>query len=246
MNAYKTLARYYDRLTRDVPYDVIADYVEAHFSRLDKPVRSIVDLACGTGTLACLLADRGYDMIGVDASSDMLAVAADKSAALKNRPLYIQQPLEELDLYGTSDAVICTMDGMNYLKPAAIQGFLQRVRLFLEPGGLFLFDLHDPAALRARDGAVSLDETDDIYCVWRTSYDATHDMVTYGMDIFTHEGCGWSRASEEHFEYVHEPDDVVKLLGDTGFDDIAVWGDRTFESPSDADARVFISARKPQ
>ena len=101
MNAYDALAHTYDILTRDVPYEQTADFYEALFAREDVRVNTILDLACGTGTLTCILAGRGYEMIGTDASAEMLVEAYDKSASMENRPLFLNQTMEGLDLYGT-------------------------------------------------------------------------------------------------------------------------------------------------
>jgi SAM-dependent methyltransferase len=152
MSVYVSLARFYDSLTHDVPYGAMADYYEVIFAHSGSHVQSILDTACGTGTLTCLLAERGYDMIGVDASPEMLAVAAGKSFDMVNRPMFINQPLERLDLYGTVDAAICSLDGMNYIRPDRIGEALRRIRLFLEPGGIFIFDINTRQSSRALTG----------------------------------------------------------------------------------------------
>ncbi len=138
MNAYAELARFYDALTGDVPYKAMADYYERVFARRGIAVKSILDLACGTGTMTALLAERGYDMIGTDASIEMLSQAAGKTAALANRPLFLHQAMERLDLYGTVDAVVSALDGINYAKPDDLPEIFRRIRLFLEPGGSVL------------------------------------------------------------------------------------------------------------
>jgi SAM-dependent methyltransferase len=245
MIAYSILARYYDSLTQDVPYRAIADYYEALFKRSGIPVKSILDMACGTGTLTCLLADRGYDMIGVDGSAEMLSAAAEKSWPMANRPLLLNQQMQCLDLYGTVDAVICSLDGINYVNPDKLSEVLRRVRLFLEPGGMFIFDIHTPSKLKSLDGEVFLDETEDVFCVWRTEFDEKENACRYGIDIFARDGKKWTRGREEHTEYAYEPLLMEKLLSAVGFADICAYGDMTLEKPSDSEKRIFITARKP-
>jgi SAM-dependent methyltransferase len=245
MNAYTSLARFYDTLTRDVPYISIADYYEALFKQKGVKVRTILDMACGTGTLTCVLADRGFDMIGVDMSEEMLSVAAGKAYGKSNRPLLLNQPLELLDLYGTVDAAVCALDGMNYIKPDKLAEVFRRVRLFLEPGGMFIFDINTPSKLKGLDGEVFLDETDDVFCIWRVSFDQKENACHYGMDIFARDGKKWTRGREEHIEYVYEPLILEKLLLDAGFEQIVIYGDMTFDAPRANDQRVFITAIKP-
>ena len=116
MSSYQALARFYDQLTDDVGYERRADYLERLFKDCPIGVHTVLDLACGTGTLTCLLADRGYEMIGVDGSEEMLSQAQQKAWAVEGeRPLFLHQSMPELDLYGTVDAAVCMLDSINYL-----------------------------------------------------------------------------------------------------------------------------------
>lgn len=244
MSAYTALARFYDSLTGDVPYGAIADYYESVFRRGGIPVKTVLDLACGTGTMTCLLAQRGYEMIAADVSDEMLSVAAAKTLELKNRPLLLNQPMEKLDLYGTVDAVVCTLDGINYAPPDKLPEILRRVHLFLEPGGLFIFDVHTPSKLHKLDGEVFVDETDDVFCVWRAELDTEENACRYGMDIFAREGRKWTRSREEHIEYAYDAAKLEKLLLDAGFERVVIGGDMTGQAPTEADERLFITACK--
>ncbi|SHH52422.1 Methyltransferase domain-containing protein [Sporobacter termitidis DSM 10068] len=246
MSSYTALARFYDSLTGDVPYAAMADYYERVFARRGVPVKTVLDLACGTGTMTRLLAERGYDMIGADASGEMLSVAAEKTFDLPVRPLLLCQPMERLDLYGTVDAVICALDGINYAPPDKLPEIFRRVRLFLEPGGVFIFDIHTPSKLRGLDGEVFIDETEDVFCVWRAEFDIEENACCYGMDIFARDGRKWTRSREEHTEYAYESSMVEKLLLEAGFEQAEVCGDMTHASPTEADQRLFISAVKPK
>lgn len=246
MKSYSSLAQFYDSLTNDVPYKAIADFYESIFLKNDLRVKTILDLACGTGTLTCMLAGRGYDMIGVDASAEMLSVAEQKSYGLFNKPMFLNQTMERLDLYGTVDAVVCTLDGINYVKPEKLRDVFHRVHLFLEPGGVFIFDIHTPSMLKSLDGEVFLDETEAVYCVWRTEFDEKENACVYGMDIFAREGKKWTRSREEHIEYAYEVQTLVDLLTFEGFSAIALFGDITFEPPSKNEKRLFITASKTQ
>ena len=218
--AYENLAGCYDQFTRDVDYVRWADYLERHFARSALPIHTVLDLACGTGSLTLELARRGYEMIGVDQSEEMLAQAAEKCRqASEIPPLFLHQSMDKLDLYGTIDACVCCLDSVNYVtSPQKLERAFQRVHTFLMPGGLFVFDVNTPDKLRALDGQVFLDESADAYCVWRADYSARRRVCTYGMDLFTLEPDGrWSRAEELHEEYAYEPDELEALLIRAGF-----------------------------
>ena len=144
MASYEFLAGCYDELTTDVKYAQWADYLEKHFARAGIRIHTVLDLACGTGSLTWELARRGYEMIGVDRSEEMLAQANEKGAEQEaaERPMFLHQSMDRLDLYGTIDACVCCLDSVNYVtSPQKLQKAFQRVHLFLMPGGLFLFDV---------------------------------------------------------------------------------------------------------
>ena len=245
--AYENLAGCYDQFTRDVDYVRWADYLERHFARSALPIHTVLDLACGTGSLTLELARRGYEMIGVDQSEEMLAQAAEKCRqASEIPPLFLHQSMDKLDLYGTIDACVCCLDSVNYVtSPQKLERAFQRVHTFLMPGGLFVFDVNTPDKLRALHGQVFLDESADAYCVWRADYSARRRVCTYGMDLFTLEPDGrWSRAEELHEEYAYEPDELEALLNRAGFSRIKQYGERKLRAPKAGEGRIFFAARK--
>ena len=116
MESYSFLAGAYDELTTDVRYEQWADFLERQFKKAKCPVNAVLDLGCGTGSLTCILADRGYEMIGVDRSHEMLAEAREKAEQVQGiKPIFLAQPMEKLDLYGTIDACVCCLDSVNYV-----------------------------------------------------------------------------------------------------------------------------------
>ena len=119
MSSYDALAASYDALTVDVEYRRRADYLTRQFHRSALPVETVLDLACGTGTMACLLAERGYRMIAVDGSEEMLTQAAWKAAALEQPPMFLHQSMPRLHLGMEVDAAISTLDALNYLTRTA-------------------------------------------------------------------------------------------------------------------------------
>lgn len=243
-DAYTVLAQGYDRLTADVGYEKWADYVERHFRRCQRPVRSVAELACGTGSLTRLLARRGYAMTAVDLSPDMLTLAEQKCRGLD--VLFLCQDMSRLSLPQQADAVICCLDSVNYVThPAALRRAFRRVHRALAPGGLFLFDVKTPAALEGADGQTYLDEDEDLYCVWRADYYPRRRVCAYGLDLFLQNGDGsWSRGGEYHEEYAYTMDELDGFLREAGFQRIKQYGDKVMAPPRDGAQRIFFAAGK--
>jgi len=244
VTSYSSLARFYDSLTSDVPHKAFADFYEEIWVQRGIVVKTVLDLACGTGAMTHILASRGYDVIGVDSSPDMLSIAAQKSERADS-PIFICQQIEALDLYGTVDAAVCALDGMNYVHPKDFAEAARRIHLFLQPDGVLIFDIHTPYHLRSLDGMECLDETDDVFCLWRTEFDTGSDSLHYSFDIFERAGDLWARSYEEHIQYAHKPESLIKTLEGAGFVEVRLFGasDKS-ETPSPEERRVFITARK--
>ena len=240
MNCYGPLASWYDQLTGDVPYEAFAAYYEAEFARKGGEFRLLLDLCCGTGTLTALMAARGYEMIAVDASEDMLMEAREKAASLPTPPLYLLQNAEELDLYGTVDAAYCSLDAMNYLPRELLPEVFRRLHLFVRPGGLLIFDVHTSEWMRALDGQIFVDENDDVLCLWRADFDEEEDAIVYGMDLFTRRGRLWERSEEEHVEYIHSNELLTELLEAAGFTDIQL----KLDGPQSDNGRLYVVATR--
>ena len=244
MSQYFSLAPYYDKLTRDVDHAAFVAFYRRLFDAAPIPVRLVLDLGCGTGSVTRLLAQQGYEMIGVDASAEMLAVAAEKCAGLPpaQRPLFLQQDMQELDLYGTVDAAVCALDGFNYVATEELPAVFQRLRLFVAPGGLLIFDVNTPLKLRGLDGGLFVDEAEDVYCVMRTAYDPQEDACVYGLDLFCRHGSSWARACEEHVEYIHTMRALRTALHQAGFGQIRSYSGADFGPRKMNDLRVVLSA----
>ena len=245
MNAYKALAASYDRLTNDVDYGAVVDFYNQILQRENLRPRTAVDLACGTGSVAMLLAEQGMKVTAVDLSEDMLTVASEKVRGMANPPLFVCQPLQELRLPRGVDLAVCALDSLDYITdPDDCAQAIKQVYKALNPGGIFIFDVNTPEKLRAMDGQVFLDEDDDVYCVWRGEFDDETNICTYGMDLFQRQGSVWKRNFEEHREYAYSAEQLVSWLKATGFTSIKVYGDRKFTAPEPGEQRIYLKARK--
>lgn len=241
MSAYEPLAAAYDGLTKDVEYEKRADYLEKLFARSRIPVRTVLDLACGTGTMTWLLTGRGYEMIGADMSEEMLAAAMMKSGTVEGvQPIFLHQSMPQLDLYGTVDAAICCLDSLNYLtKPRQVQETFRRLHLFIAPGGMLIFDVNTPEKFRSLDGQVFLDENEDSYCVWRTEF--SRGLCTYWIDLFRREGELWRRSLEVHRQRCYTAEELTAWLKEAGFGKIRIYGDCRRRAPREGEQRIYFS-----
>ncbi|MGM9605651.1 MAG: class I SAM-dependent DNA methyltransferase [Faecousia sp.] len=245
MGAYEALAASYDRLTCDVDYDATVNFYFEILKREGVHPRSAADLACGTGSVTALLAQRGLPVIGVDLSEEMLTVAQQKTQALSPRPLFLCQDLAELYLPRAVDLAVCALDSLDYItNPARCAAAVRRIYKILNPGGVFIFDVNTPEKLRAMDGQIFLDEDEDVFCIWRGEFDEKANICSYGMDLFQREGRVWRRSFEEHREYAYSQSQLTGFLKTAGFTGIRIYGDRTFAPPQQGAQRIYFSARK--
>ena len=235
MSCYEALADFYDRLTEDVDYTRFADWYERVFRADGGEFHLLLDLCCGTGSLSLEMSERGYELISVDASEQMLMEAREKCSSLPLPPLFLLQDAAELDLYGTVDACFCSLEGLNYLSPEKLDALFHRLHFFIRPGGLFLFDIRSAEYLASLDGDTFVDEDDDVFCLWRADFDDELQALVYGMDLFSREGDLWRRSYEEHVEYAHSLDRLRAMMSAHGFDGMTV---------TDSDNRLLVTCRR--
>ncbi|MBQ9416672.1 MAG: class I SAM-dependent methyltransferase [Clostridia bacterium] len=229
--SYTALAHMYERLNADAPYEKWIAYLDAvirHFMPQNPGL--VLDLACGTGRITRGLAALGYDMIGVDASEDMLAQAW---AEQTDPPiLYLHQRMESFELYGTVGAVVCCLDSLNYLlKPGDLETCFSLVHNYLDPNGVFLFDMNTPYQFETgygnRDyflesrGEKGLPQ---LYCGWRNQYDPKTGLCDFSLDLFEEEGKGLFRHTREvQTERCYAWEEIRDTLQRTGFELLDVY-----------------------
>ena len=246
MSAYGDFAAFYDALMQE-DYAARADYLLAVFARFGTSPRLLLDLMCGTGSLSVELARRGVEVIGVDGSQDMLAHAGQKAAQAGLAPLFLCQDAQELDLYGTVDSAVCTLDSLNHLTSfGALCRALERVSLFLEPDGLFLFDVNTPYKHREiLAGQTFVLETQAVFCVWQNEYEPEHDLIHIALDFFADNGQSYDRYSEEFTERAYTSEELARALKSAGLETLAVFEDLRFSPPEPNCERALYVARKP-
>lgn len=245
MDAYHALAASYDRLTNDVDYAAVVDFYWQILEREGLKPRTAVDLACGTGSVAMLLARSGLQVTAVDMSEEMLCAAAQKAQAVEAPPVFVCQKLQQLRLPKGVDLAVCALDSLDYITdPEDCCEAIRRIYRVLNPGGCFIFDVNTPEKLQAMDSQVFLDEDEDVFCVWRGEFDKETNICSYGMDLFQRCGDLWVRSFEEHREYAYSAQQLTQYLRQAGFTNIAVYADRKMCAPAPGEQRIYIKARK--
>lgn len=247
MSGYAEFSGVYDILTQNVDYPQRADYIADLLSRNGITGGILLDLACGTGSLSVEMAKKGFEVIGVDASGEMLSIAMNNAYEAEQNILFLCQQMQNLDLYGTIGSAICTLDSINHLtKKADVQAAFDRVSLFMEKDGIFVFDVNTPYKHREvlADNSFVY-EADGVYCVWQNTLDSTTDTVQIDLDIFTEiEPDIYERTQESFCERAYEISELEAMLENAGFEFIAVYDELTYTAPQENSQRVFITARK--
>lgn len=245
MDTYNVFADFYDQLTLNVDYKDRAQYILQIFEKLNHNMGITLDLACGTGNLTIELAKRNVDIYGVDGSQEMLSQALQKSSELQLNILFLCQQMQNIDLYGTIDTCVCTLDSINHLVDINdVQKTFDLVSLFMNSKGYFLFDvntIYKHQNVLANNTFVY--DTDDVYCVWQNSL-KENNVVDIDLDFFCFEDGVYYR-DEEHFsERAYSHDEIVCMLEKAGFELVNCFGDMTFKEPEKTEQRVIYVARK--
>lgn len=242
MCGYGEFAAAYDLLTFNVPYDEIADYYAEILCKMTSGKR-LLDMGCGTGSLSVRLAERGFDVIGQDASPEMLSVAAGKSSEV----MWICQNMEETDIGGEVDAVISTLDSVNHLdgREAFLNCFRQAAEC-LPGGGVFVFDVNTVYKHREILGNNTfIYDVDGVYCVWQNSFDLADNGVDIELDLFfENENGTYSRGGESFREIAFSKDEYCQMLEKAGFEVVNILEYLTYNIPKDDSEKLLISAKK--
>ena len=249
MKKYGVFAYYYDALTRNVEYKKQCDYFMQLFEKYHMMPKLIVDLACGTGSLAFEFARRGIEVIGVDASEDMLTVAQQKKNENHLDVLFLCQKMQQLDLYGTIDAVVCTLDSINHLlNEKDVQETFRRVSLFLNPGGLFLFDVNTIYKhMEVLGNHTYVYDIDSVFCVWQNATSAARKVTRIQLDFFERErGDLYRRQSETFSERAYACEDLIVWLQAAEFEVLDIFEEMTFCKPHAKAERLIFIARKKE
>ena len=242
---YDLLAPFYATLNGEVDYAGMADFIHHLLSSYSAGrARSVLDLGCGSGNVTLPLLALGYDMTGIDSSADMLAEARERGGG--DKVLWLCQDMRSFELYGTVDAIVCTLDGINHLtKKEDVATCFAWAHNYLEPGGLFLFDVNTPHKFQSVYGTNSyILEDEGVFCGWQNSYNEKTGLCRFDITLFEEQADGsYLRADASLKERVYPEKTLRALLQDAGFTLLDVYDGYTENKPNDKTERLLFVAR---
>lgn len=247
MDAYTGFAEVYDAFMDNIPYGEWADYLKGLLNKHGIHDGLVLELGCGTGTMTELLAQAGYDMIGVDNSWEMLQLAMEKRADSGLDILYLLQDMREFELYGTVRAVVSVCDSMNYI--TEYEDLVQVFRLannYLDPGGLLIFDLNTEYKYREVLGDQTIAENrEDCSFIWENSYDEEEKVNEYDLTLFIRgEEDLFGRYQETHYQRAYDQEEIRRAIDEAGMELVGMY-DAFTEDPVRRDSeRIYVVARE--
>ena len=247
MGAYESFASVYDLFMNDVDYDGWTDYIEEIWKKFDLTPGLVCELGCGTGNITLRLAEREYDMIAVDLSAEMLSEAEKKAEEKNINALFLMQDMREFELYGTVSSVLCLCDSLNYItEDEDMQDVFDLVNNYLDPGGLFIFDLNTEYKFREIYGQNTFSETgDDAVYIWENYYDEEERINEYYLNFFVKNGGGtYDRTQEEHYERAYSLEEIKGFIEKSGMRFEAAYDAFTFEPAREDSERICVIARE--
>lgn len=236
--SFSSFAELYDFINKDAfkPY---SEYLVSAFEKADIKVLEVLDLGCGTGGICAELADRGFDMIGLDISPEMLNFARERNFG-KNT-LLLCQDMREFELYGTVQAVYSSFDCINYLtSDGDLDSIFALVHNYLESGGVFAFDVNtEYRYTEIFDGKSFVYEVEDDMGVWRNGYSAEERLCVFDVDIFSMEEDGsYYRTSESQVQRLYSRDEILSAA--KGFELLEISGGKGFDGCTESEKEYYI------
>ena len=249
MEAYTSFAEVYDQFMDNVPYREWADFLQEILQKEGISDGLVLDLGCGTGSMTEELAGRGYDMIGVDNSEDMLEIAMEKRQESGHDILYLLQDMQEFELYGTVRAVVSVCDSVNYVtEKEELEQVFRLVNNYLDPGGIFVFDFNTEYKYREVLGDRTIAENrEDSSFIWDNYYYEEEHMNEYELTLFIQEADQkelYHKYQETHFQRAYTLDEIRELLEKSGLRFVAAYEDYTKEAPGKGSERICVVARE--
>jgi SAM-dependent methyltransferase len=247
MSAYEKFAQVYDLFMDNIDYEGWAEYVTDRLREYEITDGLVLELGCGTGTMTGLLAGKGYDMIGVDNSEEMLAEAMEKRVESGQDILYLLQDMREFELYGTMRAAVSICDSMNYiLEEDDLLRVFSLVNNYLDPGGIFIFDLNTVYKYQEILGEQTIaEDREECSFIWDNFYDEEEMINEYDLTVFVQEeGDLFRRYCETHYQRAYSLETVRALIEKAGMEVLAIYDAFTYNKPKPDSERVYFVARE--
>lgn len=246
MESYSGFAKVYDFLMRDVDYDGWVDYLEEIFKKNEFNPKTVIEIACGTGNITNELAKRGYDIVGIDKSIEMLAFAKNKADDLGIDVKYLHQDMKKLDYNRSVDSVLCLCDGINYiLQKKELISVLKKVYSLLKDAGFFIFDISSHHKLsKILGNNIYAENFEDVSYIWENYFDYEKNICELDLTIFKRKDRLFERYQEYHYQKAYKAEEIFDALEEAGFKNISCYKSFTFENSSYEDHRInFVCKR---
>lgn len=244
MDTYTGFAKLYDLFMDNIDYESWGTYLHSLLKEYGITSGIVLDLGCGTGTITEFLADKGYDMIGVDNSFEMLEEALEKRIESGHNILYLEQDMREFELYGTVSAVVSICDSLNYITEYDdLISVFRLVNNYLDPKGLFIFDLNTDAKFKNINDSTIAENREEGSFIWENTYFEDERLNEYALTIFSPCKDGrYEKLEEVHYERAYSLDEIKSALENAGMDFIAAYDAFTHNPPSPDSERIYIIA----
>lgn len=247
MEAYTGFAQVYDGLMDNIPYDLWSRYLTGLLKEYGIEKGIVADLGCGTGNITEKLWEAGYDMIGIDSSEEMLEIAREKALDKNHDILYLHQDMREMELFGTAAAAVSICDSINYiLEPSELLEVFRLVNNYLDPGGIFIFDMNTSYKYKAILADNTFAESrEEVSFIWDNYYDPESSINEYSLTLYVKEkdNC-FLRFDEEHYQRAYELKEVKELLSQAGLEFVAAYDAFTRNEPQENSERIYVIARE--
>lgn len=246
MKAYSGFAEVYDMFMDNAPYEQWSQSLIRILRSRGISDGLVLDLGCGTGKMTRLLAQAGYDMIGADSSAEMLDIAMSREQG-GSGILYLNQDMRELELYGTVRAAVSVCDSLNYIMDEDdLLSVFSLVNNYLDPGGIFIFDLNTLYKYEAVLGeSVICENRPEGSFIWENYYDEKERVNQYDLTLFVRGGDGrYDKYEETHFQRGYGLDQVRRLIERSGLEFEACFGEDARQAPRPDSERMYIVARE--
>ncbi|MDO4633961.1 MAG: class I SAM-dependent methyltransferase [Eubacteriales bacterium] len=244
---YGDFAEVYDSFQEDIPYAEWLEHVTELLSKYEIKDGLVLELGCGTGTFTEMLSEAGYDMIGVDNSEEMLQRAMEKRTQTGSDILYLLQDMREFELYGTVRAVVSVCDSMNYItEEEDLEEVFALVNNYLDPGGIFLFDLKTACYYREVMGNGTFAENRETGSyIWENAWYEDEQINEYDLTLFLRQEDGSYRKSEEtHLQRAYDTARIAELIRSSGMEYLGCLDAESLEEADETSERVYILARE--
>ena len=247
MEAYTGFAAVYDTFMDNIPYEEWCEYLTGLLKTYGVNDGLVLDLGCGTGSLTELLADRGYDMIGVDYSEEMLELAMEKKYDSGKDILYLCQDMREFELYGTVAAVVSICDCMNYVTEYEdLTEVFRLVNNYLDPKGVFIFDMNTEYKYSEVMGDTTIaEDREDSSFIWENQYEAEEKINIYDLSIFVREEEDlYRKYHETHYQRAYSLEEVKAAIEEAGMEFVTAYDAFTKDAPKPTSERIYVIARE--